>query len=413
VIFVAIFFVFYESFTSLERDMKPRKIVEGVWLGGAVDWERRLFDALIPLPEGTSYNAYVIQGSDKTALIDAVDSTKLDILMEQLQSISKLDYIISQHSEQDHSAAIPALLEKYPDAKVLASPQGRQYLIDLLNLPPEKVTAVKDGETLSLGGKTLKFLTTPWVHWPDTMCTFLEEDRILFTCDFFGSHLATSEMYATDERRVYTAAKLYYAQIMMPYAKQAAKNIEKVAPLQPAIIAPSHGPLFDKPSFIIEAWKEWTSAPPKNQAVIAYVSMHHSTQRMAEHLTAALVQRGVQTEVFDLTVTDLGRLAMALLDSATLILGTPAVLNGPHPLAAQAALLANALKPKVRFASAFGSYGWGVKALENIPALLSDLGAEFIPPVFCKGLPKELDFQALEKLAEAITEKHKNAILVG
>ncbi|HBA85457.1 MAG TPA: MBL fold hydrolase [Verrucomicrobia bacterium] len=391
--------------------MKLRKIADDVWLGGAVDWERRLFDALIPLPEGTSYNAYLVQGTEKTVLIDAVDLAKIDILMEQLESAPKLDYIVSQHSEQDHSGSIPALLEKYPEAKVLASPQGRTYLIDLLNLPPEKVTAIKDGETLSLGGKTLRFLTTPWVHWPDTMCTFLEEDRILFTCDFFGSHLAASETYATDERRVYTAAKLYYAQIMMPYAKQAAKNIEKVAPLQPAIVAPSHGPLFDQPAFIVDAWKEWTSAPPKNQAVIAYVSMHESTRKMAERLTTALVARGVRTEVFDLTVTDLGRLAMALLDSATLILGSPAVLNGPHPIAAQAALLANALKPKVRFASAFGSYGWGVKALEGIPALLPDLGAEFIPPVFCKGLPKEPDFQALEKLAETITERHKNATL--
>ncbi len=385
--------------------MKPRQIADGVEWCGAVDWDRRLFDALIPLPEGTSYNAYLVRGTEKTALLDGVDATMAHLLFEQLKEVPRLDFIISHHTEQDHSGAIPALLEKYPDAQVLASPQGRQYLLDLLDLPAEKVRAIKDGETLALGGKTLRFLTTPWVHWPDTMCTFLEEDHILFSCDFFGSHLATSELYATDERRAYSAAKLYYAQIMMPYAKTAAKNIEKITPLNPALIAPSHGPLFRHPAFIIEAWKEWTSAPPKNLAVIPYVSMHDSTRKMCEALTAALIARGVQVEVFDLTKTDLGRLAAALLDASTLILGTPAMLGGPHPLAAQAALLANALKPKARFASAFGSYGWGVKALEGIPALLPDLTLEFLAPVFCKGLPREKDFQALETLAETVAAR--------
>ena len=389
--------------------MKLRKLAENVWQGGAIDWDRRSFDALIPLPEGTSYNAYLVQGSEKTALLDAVDSRMTPILMEQLKDAPRLDFIVSHHAEQDHSGALPALLEKHPQAQILASAPGRTALIDLLHLPPEKITAVKDGETLALGGKTLRFISTPWVHWPDTMCSFLEEDRILFSCDFFGSHLASSDLYATDEKRVYNAAKLYYAQIMMPYAKNAAKNLEKITPLQPALIAPSHGPVFQRPAFILDAWKEWTSAPAQNRAVIAYVSMHDSTRRMCERLSGALTGHGVGVEVFDLTCSDLGRLAVALLDASTLVLGTPAVLNGPHPLAAHAAFLANALKPKARFASAFGSYGWGVKALEGIPALLPDLGVEFVPPVFCKGLPKEEDFQALDNLAAVLAEKHRSS----
>ncbi len=383
-----------------------QKICDGVWSCGAIDWDRRLFDALIPLPEGTSYNAYLIQGSEKTALLDAVDETKADVLLGNLKDVPSVDFIVSHHSEQDHSGTIPALLARYPQAKVLASAAGRNFLIDLLHLPPERITAVKDGETVNLGGKNLRFLTVPWVHWPDTMVTYLEEDKILFSCDFFGSHLATSDLFADDEARVLKAAKLYYAEIMMPYAKHAINNVDKVAALPIGLIAPSHGPIYKKPALIMDAWREWISAPPKNMALVAYVSMHNSTRKMAVHLVNALIDRGVAVEQFDLTVADLGRIATALVDSASVILGTPAVLNGAHPLAVQAAYLVNALKPKARFAGLFGSYGWGAKALENPAALLPNLTVELLPPVLCKGAPRELDFQALDKLADAVAEKH-------
>lgn len=384
-----------------------RPIRENVWWCGAVDWDRRCFDALVPLPDGTSYNAYLVRGTEKTALVDAVDETMADVLLEHLQSVPSIDYIISQHSEQDHSGTIPRVLQKYPQAKVLATAPGRNSLIDLLHLPEDRVVAVKDGETLSLGGKTLKFITVPWVHWPDTMSTYLQEDRILFTCDFFGSHLATSDLYVTNETHGLDAAKRYYAEIMMPYSKQAAKDIEKIAPLAIDLIAPSHGPMYDTPALIVDAWKDWTSPWPKNLAVVPFVSMHHSTLKMADHLVGALTARGVAVERFDLTATDTGRLAMALVDAATVLIGTPAVLNGVHPLAAHAAFLTNALKPKFRFAGLFGSYGWGAKALENPAALLPDLTPEFLPPVLCKGAPREADFQALDRLADTVAEKHR------
>ncbi len=387
--------------------MSMQQIVNGVSWCGALDPERRLFDALIPLPDGTSYNAYLVQGTEKTALLDAVDETKASILFDHLKDVPSVDYIVSHHAEQDHSGTIPALLARYPMAKVLATAPGRNGLIDLLNLPPDRVTAVKDGETLSLGGKTLRFLSTPWVHWPDTMVSYLEEDRILFSCDFFGSHLASPVLYSDDGPRVFAAAKRYYAQIMMPFAKQAAKNIEKVAPLAMDLIAPSHGPIFRKPSFILDAWRNWTSAEPENLAVLAYVSMHGSTRKMADHLAAALAARGVRVERFDLVTADLGELAMALVDASTLLLGSPAMLNGLHPLAVQAAYLVNILKPKFKFAAAFGSYGWGAKALENIPALLPDLQPEFLGQIFCKGLPKAADLEALDRLANAVAEKHR------
>jgi len=387
--------------------MKARMIRDRIYGMGAVDWDRRLFDSLIPLPDGTSYNAYLVQGSEKTALLDTVDPAMTDVLMAQLESVPRLDYVVAHHAEQDHSGSIPAVLAKYPDAKVVATPKGKGMLMDLLFIPEEKFIAVQDGETLSLGDKTLRFIHAPWVHWPETMVTYLPEDRTLFSCDFFGSHIATTDLYATDEGRVHEAAKRYFAEIMMPFRAVIAKNLEKVKALDIALIAPSHGPIYDRPAFIVDAYDEWVSGEPKNIAVVAYVSMHGSTQKMVDFLVGALAERGVRVEQFNLPVTDIGKLAMSLVDAATLVVGTPTVLTGPHPAAVYAAYLANAIRPKVKFATVIGSYGWATKAVETIAGMIPNLKAEILPPVICKGYPREVDFEALRALADTIAAKHK------
>ncbi len=387
--------------------MKARRISDRVsWLG-AVDWNRRLFDSLIPLPDGTSYNAYLVRGSEKTAVLDTVDPAMTDVLMAQLADVPKVDYLVAHHAEQDHSGSIPAVLEKYPDARVVATPKGKDMLIDLLLIPGEKFITVADGETLSLGDRTLRFIHAPWVHWPETMVTHVPEERILFSCDFFGSHIATTDLYATDEGRVVEAAKRYFAEIMMPFRAAIAKNLEKVRALDIAAIAPSHGPVYGRPALIVDAYDEWVSGGPKNVAVVAYVSMHGSTEKMATFLVGALAERGVRVEQFSLPVTDIGKLAMALVDAATLVLGTPTVLVGPHPAAVYAAYLANAIRPQVKFATVIGSYGWGTKAVETIAGMIPNLKAEILPPVYCKGHPREADFAALTVLADTIAAKHR------
>lgn len=387
--------------------MKPRKIRDGVYWLGAVDWDRRLFDALIPLPDGTSYNAYLVQGREKTALLDAVDPSKVHLLMAQLESVPQVDYIVAHHAEQDHSGAIPHVLQKYPQARVVASAKGKPMLADHLGIPLDAIDVVEDGATLSLGGRTLQFVYTPWVHWPETMSTYLQEDRILFSCDFFGSHLATTDLYVTDPARVYEAAKRYYAEIMMPFRRAIRGNLQKVSALEVDLIAPSHGPVYDDPAFILRAYEDWIADEPKNEVVLPYVSMHGSTARMVEFLVAALAERGIRVHQFDLSVTDLGKLAISLVDAATLIVGTPTVLTGVHPHAASAAYLVNALRPKLRFVSVIGSYGWGGKAVEQIVGLLPNLKAEVLEPVLCKGLPQEEDFTALERLADTVAAKHR------
>ena len=387
--------------------MKARKIKDHIYWMGSVDWDRRLFDSLVPLPDGTSYNAYLIEGSEKTALLDTVDPSMSDELMGQLEDVAKIDYLVSHHAEQDHSGTIPPVLAKFPDAKVVSTPKAKGMLIDMLKIPEESFLAVPDGETISLGDKTLKFIHTPWVHWPETMVTYLEEDRILFSCDFFGSHIATTDLLVTDEGRVYEAAKRYFAEIMMPFRNIIAKNLEKLESFDLAMIAPSHGQIYPRPSFIMDAYRDWVLGPPRNTVVLPYVSMHGSTKGMVDYFVSALVEKGVRVEQFNLAVTDIGKLAMALVDAGTIVVGTPTILAGPHPYAAYAAFLANALRPKTKFLSIIGSYGWGGKTVETLAGMIPNLQVEVLEPVLFKGVPSEVDLKALDELAAAIAAKHR------
>jgi flavorubredoxin len=389
--------------------MKSREIKTGIYCVGAIDWDRRLFDSLIPLPDGTSYNSYLIRGSEKTALIDTVNPTMQDVLINHLNQlgIESIDYVIANHAEQDHSGAIPKVLGKYPSAKVVATPRAKGMLIDLLTIPEKRFITVNDKETISLGGRTLEFIHAPWVHWPETMLTYVREDKILFPCDFFGSHLATTDLYVSNEGQVYEAAKRYYAEIMMPFRTTIQKNLEKLRDYAINIIAPSHGPMYDSPEFILNAYHSWAFDEPKNIVVLPYISMHGSTRKMVEYLVEALAEKGVTVKQFDLAVTDIGKLAMALVDAATVVIGTPTVLTGPHPNVAYATILANALRPNLKFVSIIGSYGWGGKTVEQLAAMIPNLKVEILEPVLSKGFPQEADFKALDRLATTIAEKHK------
>ena len=376
---------------------------------GAVDWDRRLFDELIPLPDGTSYNAYLIKGSEKIALLDTVDPPKVNVLIDNLvkTGTDKIDYIVAHHAEQDHSGSLPDILMRYPDSKVVTNPKCKGMLIDLLRISEDRFITVDDGQTLSLGDKTLQFIYIPWVHWPETMGTYLQEDKILFPCDFFGSHLAASGLFVEDEPLVYESAKRYYAEIMMPFRTAVKKNLEKIKNLEIDIIASSHGPVYNKPQFIIDAYKDWVSDSVKNEVVLPYISMHDSTRKMVEYFVEALCERNIIVRQFNLSVTDIGKLAVSLVDAATIVLGSPTVLTAAHPKVAYAAILANALKPKTRFASIIGSFGWGGRMAEQITGLIANLKAEILEPVIAKGYPKDEEFAALEELADKILVKHK------
>ena len=245
------------------------------------------------------------------------------------------------------------------------------------------------------------------------MGSYLVEDKILFSCDFFGTLLASSSLFVHDEAVVYESAKRYYAEIMMPFRRQIKTNLKKLSGLEIEMIAPSHGPVHDRPEFIMDAYRDWSSDTVKNEVVIAYVSMHGSTEAMVEYLVEALIERDIIVRQFELSTVDIGKLAMSLVDAATVVIGSPTVLAGPHPAAAYATFLANALRPKTKFASIIGSYGWGGKMVEQLVGMLPNLKAEILAPVITKGYPKEDTFALLDKLADEILIKHKSIGIVN
>lgn len=387
--------------------MEPKHLTPDVIFVGAEDWDRRLFDDLIPLPDGTTYNAYLIRGSEKVALLDTVEPSKEKVLVDNLREfkVDRLDYIVAHHAEQDHSGSLPKILSLYPMAKIVTNPKCKEFILNHVPVPEDKFITISDRETLSLGNKTLEFIYAPWVHWPETMFSYLREDKILFTCDFLGSHFASSELFAGVNPKVYTAAKRYYAEIMMPFRTSIKSNLEKINGLEIKMAAPSHGPVYDRPEFMLNAYKEWIADAVKNEVVIAYASMHGSTAVMVEYLTNALIEKGIVVRPFYLPKTDIGELAMALVDAATVIFGCSTVMAGAHPQVLYAAYITNMLRPKAKYAGIIGSYGWGGKMVEQISGALANLKMEYYEPIIAKGYPKEAEFNALKRLADQIAQK--------
>ncbi len=391
------------------KKMVSQEIKPNIFYVGAKDYDRRLFDDLIPLPDGTSYNSYLVIGSKKTALIDAVDGTKFYELKANIAKspVKTIDYLVSNHSEQDHSESLVKLIKMYPEAKVVTNPKGKEHLMVHLHIPEEKFLVKKDGETLSLGDKTLQFIEAPWVHWPETIFTLVIEDKILFSCDLFGTHLAQSETFVTDEAKTYESAKRYYAEIMMPFRKLIVKHCKKLEEYEFDMIAPSHGPIHKNPKHIIDAYKDWISDDVKNEVVLPYVSMHYSVREMVEYLTEALIERGIVVKPFNLTVTDIGELAMALVDTATIVVGAPTVLTGAHPSAAYAVFLTNALRPKAKHLTIIGSYGWKSQMLEQLTGMITRIKAEILEPVIVRGKVTDEGKKKLDALADTIQKKHQ------
>ena len=275
--------------------MVVREILPGIEAVGVIDWHRTSFDHLMDLPDGTTYNAYVIRGSEKTALIDSVEAEFDEDYVTNLirAKIDRVDYIVANHAEQDHSGTIPLLLELFPMATIVTTEKGKELLCSLLLIEDERIMTVGEGDSLSLGDKTLVFYPMPWVHWPETMVTWVPEDLVLFSCDFFGAHYATSRLFSDDSCRLHEAAKRYYAIILQPFRAKIRDYLDIVASLDPVMIAPSHGPVYTNPEWILSLYRDWSSEDGKNLVVIPFVSMHNSTTLMVDRLVDALIQRGI------------------------------------------------------------------------------------------------------------------------
>jgi flavorubredoxin len=384
-------------------------IKKDIFWVGVKDPDRAVFDGLMPLPQGTTYNSYLVVGSEKAALIDTCEPEFLDILLANLDGVKKIDYIVSHHAEQDHSGSIPLLLEKFPGSTLLCLQKNKEMLQDLMTIPEDRIQVIEDGGEVSLGNKTIRFMHCPWIHWPETTVTYIPEDKVLFPCDFFGSHHSFTEIFAGDNPAVYKGAREYYVQIMMLYSKMTAKHLDLINTLDIEYICPSHGSVYDKPQIILDLYEKWMRGEPENLALIAYVSTHGSTKIMAGHLKAALEKRGVNVELKDLVGLPLNELAGVLTDAATIVLGSPVIMAALHPVAFNTAFLLDRLKPKAKFMAVIGSYGWSPNPLQKAAELLPTWKTEVVGSVIAKGHPGAEALTELDELADTIATKHRAA----
>ena len=393
-----------------ETPMGTVEIAPNVFWVGVKDPNRRLFDGLIPLPHGTSYNAYLIVGSEKTVLIDSVNPGFEDELVSKVgqhADPAKIDYIVMNHAEPDHANALMKMLSIAKDAVLVTSAKGKEAAMMYFHVPEERIKVVDESSTIDLGDKSLKFVDAPWLHWPETMFTYLPEDGVLFPCDFYGSHIAYGEFFADEfgEGHTLELAKLYFAEIMMPFRKPAMKAIEKTRQLKPKVIAPSHGVMYRRPELIIDAYADWAGEKMRKKVLVAYVSMWGRTEHMVKVLREALIHKGIEVQVFDLTVTGIGEVAKQLVDSPVVVMGAPTVLGGVHPVAAYAALLTKTLRAPTKYAAVLSSHGWSGGAVKQLGEILGGTKIEMLGVVDAKGPASDEDIENVLKLADDIEKK--------
>ncbi|HNT34581.1 MAG TPA: FprA family A-type flavoprotein [bacterium] len=363
------------------------KITDDVYWVGAIDWAIRDFHGY-HTGRGSTYNAYLIL-ADKVTLMDTVKSPFFEEMMGRIRSVidpAKIDYLISNHSEMDHSGSIRQTIATIQPEQVFASPMGAKALVEHFHLSQE-ITPVKDGETLSLGNRTLTFLETRMLHWPDSMVSYLAEEQLLFSQDGFGMHLATSERFADEipsDILEFEGAK-YYANILLPYSAlvlKLAKRIEELG-LRFSIIAPDHGPIWRKnPEKIIGLYVRWAEQKPGNRAVVAFDSMWGSTELMARSVADGLAGEGTKTKVLNLRASHRSDLPTEVLGAGALLVGSPTLNNGIFPTLADNLCYLKGLKPQNLIGGAFGSYGWSGESVKQLEALLKEMGVD----VACDGL---------------------------
>ncbi len=383
------------------------QLSEGIYWVGVRDWNRKLFDALIPLPNGTTYNAYLVVGKNKKALIDTANPGFERELEEKIRKVvdpATIDYVVMNHAEPDHAGSIPHIMSINAKAKIVATAKGAKMAQVFYRVPEERIVMVHDQESIDLGGKTLQFIEAPMLHWPETMFTYLKENNTLFPCDFFGSHVARG-MYDDEVEDLLTYAQRYFGEIMMPFNAMAQKAMEKIRGLKIEMIAPSHGPIYKNPKRIIDAYKKWVNGETKRKAIIVYVTMWNSTEKMIQPLAETLMAEGIEVALYNLVVADIGDIAKDLVDSRAIVLGAPTVLGGAHPLAVYATYLVKALRPPLKYGAVLSSYGWGGGAVKHVQEILGQTKMEIVGAMEINGPPSDSDTKKIVELGKTLAEK--------
>lgn len=360
---------------------KAVKISDHVYWVGAVDWGIRDFHGYAT-NRGTTYNAFLIL-ADKVTLIDTVKRPFMDEMLSRIASVvepEKIDYIVVNHGELDHSGSLPQVIERVKPSKVFTSSKGPKCLDSHFHLDRE-FTVIEKGEDLSLGNLTLGFQETAMLHWPESMFTILREDSVLFSQDAFGMHLATSSIFADEIPEPvleYEAAK-YFANILLPYAPRIRKLLDNAAELTQGItmIAPDHGPLWRiNPEVIVSYYVRWTAQKPTNKAVVVYETMWESTATMARAVGEGLISEKCMIKLLPIRCTHRSDIATEILDAGGLVVGSPTLNNNMFPSVADVMYYLKGLRPANKIGGAFGSYGWSSEGVKQVAALLGEMKIE-------------------------------------
>lgn len=393
--------------------MNTLQLKEGIFWAGILDAELEVFDIVMETEFGTTYNSYVVKGSEKTAVIETAKATFMDAYLEKLQEITKLediDYLILNHTEPDHAGSAAKLLEKNPDIEVFGTTGAMNYLREILNFP-FKAHPVKENETLELGGKTLQFILAPQLHWPDTMYTYVQEDQVLFTCDSFGAHYCHDGVLrstVTAEADYLSALEYYFRNILAPFKPFMLKAMAKIENLPISMICPGHGPVLDSHlAEIRETYRTWCTKSNPNEGktvVIAYVSSYGYTKEMAEAIAAGVTEGGAAAHLYDLLEHTPASLEDELYWADGILLGSPTI-------------LADALRPVYELtlhlyptihggkkAGAFGSYGWSGEAVPNLTTRLQQLKMKTVEGLRIKFRPGEADKEQCAAFGRAFAE---------
>jgi flavorubredoxin len=387
---------------------------EGVNWVGVVDWDLRDFHGFITR-RGSSYNAYLIS-DEKIALIDTVKSNFCNELIDhisELTSLEKIDYIIVNHVEMDHSSSLPIIAKLAKNAKIFASQRGKDALIEHYGADFNVVETVKTGDELKLGKRTLRFIEAPMLHWPDSMFTYLVEDKILMPNDAFGQHLAGSGRFddEVDECELMEEAATYYANILMPFAPLITRKIQEIVQMGIPIemIAPSHGIIWRKdPSKIINAYMDWSSGVAKQKAVVVFDTMWESTDKMARAIADGITSGDVEVKLFKLRATDNTDVVTEILDAKAVVVGSPTLNNQMFPSIGSFLTYITGLKPKGKLWSFFGSYGWGGGAVRGMVETAKKAGFEVLEPnIEVKYVPDQEDLKKCFEVGQQIAAKIK------
>ena len=389
---------------------------DGVFWVGVVDWNIRDFHGYITR-RGSSYNAYLV-ADEKTALVDTVKAAFCNELIEHVSehvSLDKLDYIIVNHVEMDHSSSLPTIAKLAKNAKILSSVRGKEELIKHYGSEFERVETVKSGDTLKLGKKTLTFLEAPMLHWPDSMFTYLIEDKILMPNDAFGQHLASSGRFddTVDQEVLMEEAVTYYANILTPFAPLIVRKIEEVVAMKLPIdmIAPSHGIIWRKdPMKIINAYMDWcTGKVVKQKAVIVFDTMWGSTDKMARAIGEGIASQGVEVKLLKLRATDNTDVVTEIVDAKVVLVGSPTLNNGMFPSLGQFFTYITGLKPRGKLWGFFGSYGWGGGAVKGMVKTAKEAGFDVMDQSMeLKWVPTEEELKKCFEFGQQIAQKIKS-----